>query len=48
MLIRVKVVEKVKILEREKCGQQGVGQQTSSKPVQHHGSQIYTIGGHIL
>ncbi len=35
-------MEKIKILEREKCGQQ-----TNSKPIQHHGSQICTIGGHI-
>jgi hypothetical protein len=47
MLIRVKVVEKVKILEMEKCSQQGVGQKTSFKTIQHHGSQICTIGGHI-
>lgn len=40
-------MEKIKILEREKCGQQGVGQQTNSKPIQHHGSQICTIACHI-
>jgi hypothetical protein len=36
MVIWVKVVEKVKIFKKEKCGQQGVGQQTNSKPNLHN------------